>query len=115
MFHKITPAIININLQTGGGILRKKKEPIGEKARRVGEMLDLPAQMLPGFCHLEFWQNRNAVIEGVKGVLSYSDSEIQLNLASLVVTVKGADLSISSYQAEQLSMAGTIAEVHFRN
>ena len=76
-------------------------------------MLDLPAQLLPGFCHLELWQNRQAVIEGVKGVLRYSDSEIQLNLGGLVVTFRGAELGIRTYQAEQLTMAGVIAEVHF--
>jgi len=95
--------------------LRRKKEPIAEKARRVGEMLDMPAQMLPGFCHLEFWQNRRAVIEGVKGVLSYSENEIQLNMSNLIVTFRGAGLGIQSYQAEQLTMTGVIAEVHFKN
>jgi len=94
---------------------RKKKEPLGEKARRAGEMLDLPAQLLPGFCHLELWQNRQAVIEGVKGVLGYSESEIQLNMGALVVTFKGADLGIKTYQAEILTMSGVIAEVHFSN
>jgi len=95
--------------------LRKKKEPLVEKVRQAGELLDLPARMLPDFCHLEFWQNRQAVIEGVKGVLSYSETEIQLNLGVLVVTFRGAGLGIQSYQAEQLTMAGTIAEVHFVN
>jgi len=95
--------------------MRKKKEPLIEKARSAGEMLDLPARMLPGFSHIELWQNRQAVIEGVKGVLSYSESEIQLNLGALVVTFRGSDLGIQSYQAEQLTMSGTIAEVHFVN
>ena len=88
---------------------------MAEKARRVGEMLDMPAQMLPGFCHLEFWQNRRAVIEGVKGVLSYSENEIQLNMNGLIVTLRGGGMEIQSYQAEQLAMQGTIAEVHFLN
>ena len=95
--------------------MRKKKEPLIEKARQAGEMLDLPARMLPGFSHIELWQNRQAVIEGVKGVLSYSENEIQLNLGALVVTFRGSELGIQSYQAEQLTMAGTIAEVHFVN
>lgn len=95
--------------------MRKKKEPLIEKARQAGEMLDLPARMLPGFSHIELWQNRQAVIEGVKGVLSYSENEIQLNLGTLVVTFRGSELGIQSYQAEQLTMAGVIAEVHFVN
>ena len=93
--------------------MRKQKQGLGQTARQVGEALDLPAQLLPGFCHLELWQNRQAVVEGVKGVLSYSEREVQLNLGSLVVTLRGAGLEIQNYQGEQLSMAGTIAEIHF--
>ena len=111
--HVSSALIINIPYGREVAFLRKKKEPFSEKARRAGEMLDLPAQLLPGFCHLELWQNRQAVIEGVKGVLSYSESEIQLNLGSLVVTFKGANLGIQSYQAERLAMSGLIAELHF--
>jgi len=75
--------------------------------------MDLPAQLLPGFCHVELWQNRQAVIDGVKGVLSYSESTVQLSLGSLVVTFRGAGLTIKSYQLEQLQLTGTIAEVHY--
>jgi len=95
--------------------LRKKKQPLDEKVRQAGQLLDLPARMLPGFSHLELWQNRQAMIEGVKGVLSYSETEIQLNLGTLVVTFRGTDLSIQSYQAEQLAMTGMIAQVDFVN
>jgi len=95
---------------------RKKKSAktsLAEKALRLGDSLDLPAQLLPGFCHVEIWQNRQAVVDGVKGVLSYSGSSVQLSLGSMVVTFRGADLTIKSYQLEQLQLAGTIAEVHY--
>ena len=91
----------------------KKRRLAAETALRLGNAMDLPPQMLPGFSHVELWQNRQAVIDGVKGVLSYSESDVQLNVGTLVVTFKGADLSIRSYQMEQLTLAGTIAEVHF--
>ena len=93
--------------------MRKQKETLREKAQRIGGAMDLPAQLLPDFCHLELWQNRQAAVEGVKGVLSYSETEIQLNLGSLVATFRGVELAICSFQAEQLTMSGTIAEVQF--
>ncbi|MDR2753311.1 MAG: YabP/YqfC family sporulation protein [Oscillospiraceae bacterium] len=91
----------------------KQKKSLGEVVRQAGEALDFPEQLLPGFCHVELWQNRQAIVDGVKGVLGYSENEVQLNLGTLVLTVKGAALSIRSYQAEQLSLSGTIAEVHY--
>ena len=92
---------------------RKKRLPAAEAVQRLGSAMDLPQQMLPGFSHVELWKNRQALVEGVKGVLSYSESSVQLNTGSLVVTFKGAGLCIQSYQMEQLALAGTIAEVHF--
>lgn len=92
---------------------KQNRAPLAETVRRAGEAIDLPSRVLPGFSHLEFWQNRQAVVEGVKGVLGYSEKEIQLNLGSLIVTLRGAELEIRSYQGEEITLAGTIAEVHF--
>ena len=96
--------------------MREKKKPkktLAERTLRLGDSLDLPAQLLPGFCHVELWQNRQAAVDGVKGVLSYSESSVQLSLGSLVVTFRGAELTIRSYQQEQLQLTGTIAEIHY--
>jgi len=86
---------------------------LAEKTLRLGDSMDLPAQLLPGFSHVELWQNRQAVVDGVKGVLSYSESCVQLSLGSLVVAFRGAGLTIRSYQLEQLQLNGTIAEIHY--
>jgi len=97
----------------GGDVMRKQKLSLGEKVRLAGEALDMPARALPGFCHIEMMQNRQAVIEGVKGVLGYSEDEIKLNMSGLVVTFRGQGLTISGYQQEALTMSGTIAQVDF--
>jgi len=92
---------------------KRARVPIAESVNRLGGAMDLPPQMLPGFSHVELWQNRRAVVEGVKGVLSYSESCVQLNLGTLVATFRGAGLCIQSYQMEQLTLTGTIAELGF--
>jgi len=91
----------------------KQKLSFGEKVRQAGEALDVPARALPDFSHIELMQNRQAVIEGVKGVLGYSEHEIKLNLSDLVVTFRGQGLAIAGYQQEVLTMSGTIAQVDF--
>jgi len=95
--------------------LRKQKKTLGERVQQMGEQMDLPAQLLPGFSHVELFQNRQAVVDGVKGVLGYSETQIQLNIGTMVLTFKGADLCIRSYQTEQLILTGMIAEVLFAN
>ena len=95
--------------------MRKQKKTLGERVRQVGERVDLPAQLLPGFSHVELFQNRQAVVDGVKGVLGYSETQIQLNIGAMVLSFKGGDLCIRSYQTEQLILTGMIAEVSFMN
>ena len=93
--------------------MRKPRKTLGERVQQMGEQMDLPAQLLPDFSHVELLKNRQAAVDGVKGVLGYSGTEIQLNIGEMVLTFKGADLCIRSYQMEQLILTGTIAEVHF--
>jgi len=93
--------------------MRKQKLSLSEKVRQAGEALDVPARALPGFSHVELMGNRQAVIEGVKGVLGYSEHEIKLSLSDLVITVHGQGLTISGYQQEALTMSGTIAQIDF--
>ena len=89
------------------------KASLAEKAIRLGESLDMPAQLLPGFCRVELWQNRQAVVDGVRGVLGCSEDCVQLNLGTLVVTFRGTGLTIKSYQQEQLQLTGVIAAVEY--
>ncbi|MCL2445353.1 MAG: YabP/YqfC family sporulation protein [Oscillospiraceae bacterium] len=93
----------------------KQKISFSAKVRLAGEALDVPARALPGFCHIELMQNRQAVIEGVKGVLGYSEDEIKLNMSDLVVTFRGQGLTISGYQQEALTMSGTIFQLTMDN
>ena len=83
--------------------------------QRAGDAMNLPGQLLPGFSHLELLGNRQAIVEGVKGVLAYCEGSVRLNLGALVVTFEGCDLCIRSYQGEQVILSGTIMGVQFSN
>lgn len=83
--------------------------------QRAGDAMNLPGQLLPGFSHLELMGNRQAIVEGVKGVLAYCEGSVRLNLGSLVVAFEGCDLCIRSYQGEQVILSGTILGMQFTN
>ncbi|MDR2526124.1 MAG: YabP/YqfC family sporulation protein [Oscillospiraceae bacterium] len=81
--------------------------------QRAGEALDLPAELLPGYAHIELLSNRRAIVTGVKGVLAYCEDAVRLNLGALVVAVEGCDLCIRTYQMEEVTLSGTILSVNF--
>jgi sporulation protein YqfC len=93
----------------------RERRPAGQAARSLGEALDLPNEILPGFSHVELMSNREAIAEGVKGILNYSETCIRLNLGRLQVCFEGGDLVVKSYQAEQVILSGIITDIHFSN
>ncbi len=84
-------------------------------AERIGDTLELPRTALGGNAHIELAGNREAFVDGCKGVLAYDDCCIRLNLGRLVVCFTGSDLSIGALSMEQAVISGNIAGISFCN
>ncbi len=59
--------------------------------------------------------NRQAIVEGCKGVVDYSEEFLKLDLGKLVLKINGRDLVIESYVYEELELKGEIVSVEFMN
>ncbi len=99
--------------------MRKKncrKENRGERlVDSISRSLDLPADAVSGYAHIEMNGNKEAIIEGCCGVLEYSDSVIALNTGRLTVRVCGCELTIVSMQNGQVIIKGTITGLDYCN
>ena len=62
---------------------------------------------------LEFSANREAVIEGCKGILEYSDTTVRLLVDRMVVRLQGRDLVLRSMSSSTVEVTGVIATVDF--
>ncbi len=93
-----------------------RKENRGEKLMdSISRSLDLPADAVSGYAHIELSGNKEAIIEGCCGVLEYSDSVIALNTGRLTVRVCGCELTIVSMQNGQVIIKGTITGLDYCN
>lgn len=93
-----------------------RKENRGEKLMdSISRSLDLPADAVSGYAHIELSGNKEAIIEGCCGVLEYSDSIIALNTGRLTVRVCGCELTIVSMQNGQVIIKGTITGLDYCN
>ena len=59
--------------------------------------------------------NKQAIIEGCKGVVDYCEEFLKLDLGKLVLKISGRDLVIESYVYEELELKGEIVSVEFMN
>lgn len=81
----------------------------------AAELFDLPADLVAGLPHVEVLGNRQFYMENHKGILSYSDGEIDINGDQLIVRVYGRDLELVSMTGEALRIRGSIDRVEWVN
>lgn len=75
--------------------------------------LSIPSAVFENGAHIELFSNKEAVIDGIKGVLEYSDCFIKLNIGRGTVEFWGNGLEITSLDINGLSISGKISKIEF--
>ena len=84
-----------------------------ELRTRMAEMFDLPADLIAGLAHIEILGDREFFLEGHGGILSYSDTQIDISVGVLVVRVCGSALVLRSMTGDEVRIRGKIEGVTF--
>ncbi len=80
---------------------------------RAARKLDLPGEALAGMPKIEIVGNRRLAVENHRGILEYSDENIEINTQRAVIKVRGTELGIRSMNSETLLIEGFILSVEF--
>ncbi|MCQ2475844.1 MAG: YabP/YqfC family sporulation protein [Clostridia bacterium] len=96
-----------------------KENRFSAKGEQIIEALtksmDIPSDALSGFAHIELCGNREARVDGCRGVLEYCSCKISLNTGRLTVSFCGCDLCIASMQNGMAIIKGLISDISFEN
>jgi len=90
---------------------RNKRE--GGVLTSVAELFDLPADVVAGLPHLEMIGGRQLYLERHEGILSYSDTLIDVNTTGGILRVRGKSLNLLAMTAEELRIGGGIESVEW--
>ncbi len=82
-----------------------------ERRTRMAELFDLPADLMAGLSHMELLGDRQFFLEGHEGILSYSDTQIDIAAGALAVRVRGSALELRSMTGDELRIRGRIDAV----
>lgn len=98
--------------------MSKKRIKTGLKKVRpkmdlFGRALELPPGTLEKGPHIQLSTNREAIVDGCRGVIDYCEDKIKLNLGKGTVTFKGRNLQITSYIQSQAVINGFIISLDF--
>ncbi len=80
---------------------------------RMAELFDLPADLVAGLAHMELLGDRQLLLEGHGGILSYSDTQIDVSAGGMVLRIQGAELALRSMTDRELRVRGRIDSVSF--
>ena len=94
---------------------REKLSLAGAPVRStIARLLEMPESTLSvAGVHIELNSNREAVIEGCTGVLSYSDEAIRLTVSGMVLKFTGRNLSIGGMDRSSAVVSGYITALEF--
>jgi sporulation protein YqfC len=63
--------------------------------------------------HIEIFSNSECIIDGLKGIMEYTDEKIKVNLGKYAVSVLGDELYINSFSHNGAIINGNIISVEF--
>lgn len=86
--------------------LRKRLQDTGEALRQTA------AELIPGV-RVELLSNREAVVDGCRGILEYNECCIRLSAERLVIRFRGEGLELRNYGESGAVVEGRITAVEF--
>lgn len=95
--------------------MRRKDKAVKRQIPSAQRVLDLPEIVHADVPHIEMQGNREAVVDGCRGVLEYEEDKIKLNAGMCVLLFRGSDLTIKTYSDSLTEITGEIIAIEFEN
>ncbi len=83
------------------------------KLEKIEAVLELPSGIFEGLAHMELSGNREAVIEGCKGVLEYDENLVRINTGKMVIRFLGRNLTIRNLTDDSAIIEGYITSIEY--
>lgn len=90
------------------------KKPKPDRLERIlGDMLELPKDLVLDLPRIVIIGQRELHLENHKGIIEYGDSCIKINLARGFLEIEGEGLEIKLIMQDEVSITGIISSLHF--
>lgn len=84
-----------------------------EFIHRASEKLDLPAEIIAGSPRIEVVGNGRIEIENHKGLLEYTEENIDVLTTSMTLRLRGRGLEIRAMNERELLITGELGSIEF--
>ncbi len=91
----------------------KKYGRLSSLTEKISDELELPKTVVPGTVHIEMNGNREAIVDGCRGIVEYDENIIRLNTGKYIVRFTGEGLMIKTLSLNQALVCGNITSIDF--
>ena len=91
---------------------RQAETPPETAAERIARALEMTPSTL-GAAQIELAGNREAVIDGCKGVIAYDEGMVRLAIPNMTVLYRGRELGMRCLAGESVIIEGIIDAIEF--
>lgn len=84
-----------------------------ERRGVLSTFLELPGHGLGAMSQLTVLENREMLIEGVKGIAEYGEGQVRLNLGNFGLRIGGRSLELRCMSAGCVSVSGCLQSIEF--
>ena len=92
----------------------KEKQSVGRQLKTtIQDVFSNPKETFLPACRVELIENRQAVVEGCKGVLEYNENVVQLSCGKLIIRFVGTGLQIKNLTASTALVEGVISSMDY--
>ena len=92
---------------------RKRNHVWNTLSEKLNDTFEIPQTAGARTAQIELAGNREAVVDGCRGILQYEDTLVRLAAGDLIVRFTGSGLCIGTMQSGQVRITGLIAGVDF--
>ena len=100
-------------IQRGNDMKRNARQKWTQLSEKLNDTLEIPQMAQSGAAQIELFGNREALVDGCRGVLQYEDTVVRVGTGQMIVRFTGRDLCICALQSGQLRITGTLAGIDF--
>ncbi|WP_052446702.1 YabP/YqfC family sporulation protein [Candidatus Soleaferrea massiliensis] len=93
----------------------EEQTPKQSAASKIARVLDVPQNVLSTMPTIELMGNKEAIVEGCKGVLEYDEETVRLNLGETILKFTGRDLALKCMTSDGVIVEGYILSIEFQS
>lgn len=81
--------------------------------QKLARVFELPADLVMDLPRITMLGNQQVLVENHRGIVEYTPSLVKINLSRGQLLVRGAQLTLEHFQAEQVLIEGSVEELRY--